>query len=219
MRQSETQRYASAATAAFAGIVWASAVMSAPGSGKLCSLARDWVEGHCDGAKASRVTTPARCAKARDWLDAHCPNANTNAGVKAQKPEERVYRSDSKEDASSSKGKEERVYRSDAKEDASGKAREERAYRSEARDDPYVRKAKQDRDYKSARYEQAPRKKHARKGRARGVYAERARACCSPVPTVYYRTTRYRDDVFVTDYVLHPGNEAAFFRAYEANLR
>jgi len=69
---------------------WTSAAVAAPGGGKLCSLARSWVEGHCDGAKASRVATPARCARARDWLDAHCPN-------KADVSDARAYRSKAKD--------------------------------------------------------------------------------------------------------------------------
>jgi hypothetical protein len=215
MGQSKRQRRTSAVTVAVVGIVWASAAMSAPGSGKLCSLARDWVEGHCDGAKASRVATPARCARARDWLDAHCPS------TKGQKPEDRVYRSGSNEDASPSKDKEERVYRSDARGDASpGKPAAERVYRSEARNDSdAARKVREDREHKAARYEPAPRRKHANKKRERVyVYAERPRSCCYS-ETVYYRTTPYRDQVFVTDHILRPGKEAAFFRAHEANMR
>jgi hypothetical protein len=171
--------------------------LAAPGSGKLCGLARDWVEGHCNGAKASRLATPARCARAHDWLDSHCPNN------KAQTPGEPAYRSDAKVDT------------------APGKAREERVYRSEAKDETHARRAREDREYKAAGHESAPRREHAGRSRKRvvAVYVERPRWCCHSERKVYYRTTPFRDQVFVTDHVLRPGKEAAFYRAHEASLR
>lgn len=182
MRGSAIRHLAGAAAATFAALVWASAAAAAPGGGKLCSLARGWVESRCDGAKASRLATPARCAKARDWLDAHCANPN-----KAAASDERAYRN--KADVSDA-----------------------RAYGS---------KAKVNRDYKAAKYA-PPRRhhKHARKVRTRVVYVyvERPRPCCYSAPLTYYRTTRYKDQVFFTDFVLRPGKEAAFFRAQDANL-
>ncbi len=78
MRRSASRHRLAALAAGVLAIVWALPAAAAPG-GKLCGLARGWVEGHCDGAKASRVATPARCARARDWLDAHCPKPNTAA--------------------------------------------------------------------------------------------------------------------------------------------
>jgi hypothetical protein len=197
MTRSRAGRYAGGLAAAAAGIMWATMALAAPGSGKLCSLARDWVEGHCDGAKASRLATPARCARARDWLDSHCPNS------KAQTSGEPAHRSDVKADPTP------------------GKAREERVYRSEAKDETYARKAWENRESRAAGYEPAPRRKHADRSRKRvvTVYVERPRSCCRSERTVYYRTTPYRDQVFVTDHVLRPGKEAAFFRAHEANMR
>ena len=160
-------RFVAAATAVVA-VLWASAAAAAPGSGKLCSLARSWVEGRCDGAKASRVATPARCAKARAWLDDHC-------SVKAAGSAERT--------------------------------------------DPG--KARDDRGYKAVRYAPPRRHKHAHKVRTRGVHVdvERPHPCCYSVPLTYYRTTPYKDQVFLTDFVLRPGKEAAFFRAAEAGMR
>lgn len=86
MRRSVSRHGLPALAAGVIAIFWASAAAAAPG--KLCSIARGWVEGHCDGGKVSRVATPARCARARDWLDAHCPSAN-----KAAELSERAYRS------------------------------------------------------------------------------------------------------------------------------
>jgi hypothetical protein len=168
MRQSTSRHRLGAVAAAVVAIVWASAAVAAPGGGKLCSLARSWVEGHCDGAKASRVATPARCARARDWLDAHCSV---------------------------------------------------RAAGSAERTDPG--KARDDRGYKAVRYAPPRRHKHAHKVRTRGVYVyvERPHPCCYSVPLTYYRTTPYKDQVFLTDFVLRPGKEAAFFRAAEASMR
>jgi hypothetical protein len=79
MRGSAIRHLAGAAAATVAALVWAPAAVAAPGGGKLCNLARGWVESRCDGTKASRVATPARCARARDWLDAHCPSSSKSA--------------------------------------------------------------------------------------------------------------------------------------------
>jgi hypothetical protein len=186
MRQSAFRHLVGAAVAAAAAIAWTSSAVAAPGGGRLCNAARAWMEGHCDGSKASRVATPERCAKARGWLDAHC------SGGKAEVQVERTYRN--KEDVV-----EERAYRGKVE------VTDERAYRSKVMDD---------RDYKPARPH-----KHANKARKRVVYVhvERSRACCYSEPMVYYRTSPYRDQVFVTDHVLSPGKEAPFFRALESS--
>lgn len=157
--------------------------------GKLCSVTRGWVERHCD--KAGRLATPERCTKWRGWLDDRCP---TN------KPDV------SDTGANRSKAGDERTNRSKA-------AVYERVDRSKVRDD---------RDYDAARYSPPRHHKHAHKVRTRVVYVyvERPpRRCCYSDPVLYYRATPYKDQVFFTDYVLRPGKEAAFFRAYEANLR
>ena len=87
MRRSAFRQRLAALAVGVIAIGWTSAADAAAG-GKLCGLARGWVEGHCDGAKVSRVATPARCTKARDWLDAHC----SKAGKAAAEPAEPAYR-------------------------------------------------------------------------------------------------------------------------------
>ena len=189
MRQLAIRHHAGAAAAAFAALFWASAAAAAPG--KLCSVTRGWVERHCD--KAGRLATPERCTKWRGWLDDRCPTDKPSV-------------SDAGANRSKAAVSDERVKRSKA-------AVLERVDRSKVRDD---------KNYDAAGYSPPRHRKHAHKVRTRVVYVyvERPpRRCCHSDPVLYYRTSPYRDQVFLTDYVLRPGKEAAFFRAYEANLR
>ena len=136
------------------------------------------------------------CGMARGWVQDHCGNTAKVATSRKGTPT-RCARALAWVDEHCS-----------ARADASAK----HAYRSKARD--Y-------RDYDAARYAAPRHRKHAHKVRTRVVYVyvERPRRCCYSVPLTYYRTTPYKDQVFATDFILRPGKEAAFFRAYEANVR
>ena len=180
-----------------AALLWASATEAA--SGKLCGVTRGWVESNCD--KAGRLATPERCAKWRGWLDARWLADKSRVSdtgdhrTKADAVEERINR---KADVSKE--------RANLKADVSG----ERVNRS---------KVTGNKEYRAARYGPSRHRKHAHKVRTRivYVYAERPpRRCCEADPVLYYRTSPYKDQVFPTDYVLRPGKEAAFLRAYEA---
>jgi hypothetical protein len=186
MRRSASRPCWAALAAGLVTAVWASAAAAAPG-GKLCGLARGWVEGHCDGAKVSRVATPARCTRAREWLDSHCPKAG-----KAAEPSENPYRS-------------------------SAAVAEERASRGKAKRYDETKRYDDAKRYDETKHASRQSRKHAHKARTRVVYVERPGPCCYSRPVIYYQAPRYRDTVFNSDFVPRPGWEWAFYKAQEAN--
>jgi len=105
MRASISRHLAGAAAAALAAMAWTSIATAAPG--RLCSLARGWVEGHCEGGKSGRLATPARCEKARTWLDKHCP---ATAAASAERAETAKVKEERVKEA---RAKDEKVYKAD----------------------------------------------------------------------------------------------------------
>jgi hypothetical protein len=207
MTQSAIWYHAGATVAALTAIIWASASEAAPG--KLCNATRSWVERHCD--KGGRLATTERCTKWLGWLNDRCPadkptasDTGPNRG-NAAVPDERA--NPSKPDASK-----ERVDHS--------KVGDERANRSKAAVYKRRSKVRDDKNYGAARYSPPPHRKHVNKVRTRIIYVYVQRPshrCCHS--DLYYRTTPYRDQVFMTDFVLRPGKEAAFYQAHDGYMR
>ena len=207
-----------AAAAALAAIVWASAAGAAPG--KLCSVTRAWVERHCD--KAGRLATPERCTKWRGWLGDRCPadmpsvsDTGTNRSKVGEERPDRSKAAELDKRVDRNKAGDGRATRGET---AVSGVSDQRSKAAVADANPYRRKVKDIRDHDAAKYNLSRHRKHTHKIRTRVVYVyvERPpRRCCYSEPVLYYRTTPYRDQVFFTDYVLRPGNEAAFFRAQE----
>ena len=220
------RHHAGGVAVALTVFLWASAAAAAPG--KLCSVTRAWVERHCD--KAGRLATPERCTKWRGWLDDRCPTEKPSASDtgtdRSKVGDDRADRSKAavpvdRSNAGDGRAKRSETALSAGREKRGGLLRQNVSLAARPVCRPSVPEARpvttrttwlrgtMRRGIASARIKSARASSMSSSNGHRAAAAPRS-------PVLYYRTTPYRDQVFVTDHVLRRGKEAAFFRSYEA---